>query len=240
MKLSCILVDDEPIGLELLESYVLKTPFLNLLGQCTSAVAATSIFNSTVPDLIIVNFQTLERSSINASEMFPAKSKVIFISTCHLYQLDEYSPNTIGYLLKPYSYSEFLSLANKVLQYHLLFTKSISEVTKAPKDCIFVKADYRLIQIELKRIIYIEGFREYLNIYLEGENKPITTYITMHALQEMLPSEQFLRVHRSFIVQTNKIVNVDSNRVFLSKSHVPISKSYKEAFHTSYEKRTTA
>jgi len=237
MTLSCFIIDDEPLALGLLENYVSKTPFLQLTGKFSSAIAASSAVNNTPPDVIFLDIQMAELSGMEFARLVPEKSKVIFTTAFQQYAIEGYKVNALDYLLKPFSYADFLVSANKAMQWHQLYTKSSIEMGDITKDCIFVKADYRLIQVELQKILYIEGLKDYLKIYMEGEEKPIVSHITMRAMEEMLPGKLFLRVHRSFIVQTDKIKVVDRNRIIFGKAHVPISESYKEVFKEFLEKK---
>jgi len=238
MTLSCFIIDDEPLALGLLESYVSKTPFLKLTGKYSSAIAASSAVNEMSPDVLFLDIQMAELNGMEFAKLVPKKSKIIFTTAFQEYALESYKVSALDYLLKPFSYADFLASANKAMQWHQLYTKSSIEIGKAAKECIFVKADYRLIQVELQKILYIEGLKDYLKIYMEGADKPIVTHITMRAMEEMLPASQFMRVHRSFIVQTNKIKEVDRNRIIFGKTHVPISDSYKENFHDFLGERT--
>jgi DNA-binding LytR/AlgR family response regulator len=163
------------------------------------------------------------------ARIVPEKTKIIFTTAFQQYAVESYKVNALDYLLKPFSYVEFLVAANKALQWYELTTQSkitSSETTES----IFVKADYKLIKIELQKILYIEGLKDYLKIYTEDAPQPIVTHITMKTLEEMLPSDKFLRVHRSFIVQKSKIEIVDRNRIVFNKNYIPVSDSYKDIF----------
>jgi DNA-binding LytR/AlgR family response regulator len=140
-------------------------------------------------------------------------------------------------LLKPFSYSEFLTAANKALKWFQISEK-INSTKENTSDCIYVKSDYQLLQIQLNKILYIEGLKDYLKIYMEGEIQPIVSHITLKAMEEMLPNQSFLRVHRSFIVNTTKIKIIERNRIIFGKTHIPVSDSYKDVFNAFIEKRT--
>jgi len=172
------------------------------------------------------------------ARLVPEKSRIVFTTAFEKYALESYKVNALQYLLKPFSYPEFLQAANKALQWHQLNEKATSEACKISADCIYVKSDYRLIQIQLLKILYIESLRDYLKIYLEGESQPIVSHITMKAMEEMLPSDLFMRVHRSFIVRKDKIKVVEHNRIVFTKAHIPISDSYKGPFQEFMDKRT--
>jgi len=238
MTLSCFIIDDEPLALGLLESYVAKTPFLELTGKFSSGVAAVESVRETAPDVIFLDIQMAELNGMEFARLIPEKSRIIFTTAFEQYALESYKVNALEYLLKPFSYSDFLMAANKALQWQQLNEKAITEKSKSSPDCIYVKSDYRLLQIALSKILYIEGLKDYLKIYLEGEAEPVVSHITMKAMEEMLPPADFMRVHRSFIVQKNKIKVVEHNRIVFGKTYIPVSDSYKESFQNFLDKRT--
>ncbi len=234
MTLSCFIIDDEPLALALLESYVSKTPFLKQTGKYSSAVAAIDAVQKEIPDVLFLDIQMAELTGMEFARLVPEKTRIIFTTAFQQYALEGYKVNALDYLLKPFSYPEFLQAANKALHYHQLSqTPTVQEVQKS----IFVKADYKLMQIDLDKILYIEGLKDYLKIYTEEQPQAIVTHITMKAMEEMLPSSSFLRVHRSFIVNQEKIKIVDHNRIVFGKVYIPISDSYKEAFQKFLDKR---
>jgi two-component system, LytTR family, response regulator len=226
MTLTCFVIDDEPLALGLLESYVSKTPFLKLTGKFSSAVAAIDAVQNITPDLMFLDIQMAELSGMEFARLVPEKTKIIFTTAFQQYALESYKVSALDYLLKPFSYPEFLQAANKALHWHQMGRN----VNLPSQNSIFVKADYRLIQIELDKILYIEGLKDYLKIYTEDAQQPIVSHITMKAMEEMLPTSDFLRVHRSFIVQKSKIKEIERNRIVFGKIHIPVSDSYKEAF----------
>ena len=238
MILSCFIIDDEPLALGLLESYVAKTPFLELTGKFSSAVAAVESVREAAPDVIFLDIQMGDLNGMEFARLVPEKSRIIFTTAFEQYALESYKVNALEYLLKPFSYSDFLLAANKALQWQQLNEKVIAEKSKNSPDCIYVKSDYRLLQIALSNIMYIEGLKDYLKIYLEGETEPIVSHITMKAMEEMLPPADFMRVHRSFIVQKNKIKVVEHNRIVFGKTYITVSDSYKESFQNFLDKRT--
>jgi len=238
MKLSCFIIDDEPLALGLLESYVKKTPFLELTGKFSSAVAALEPVRSVPPDVLFLDIQMAELNGMEFARIIPENTRIIFTTAFEQYALESYKVNALEYLLKPFSYADFLLAANKALQWHQLNEKAVSVPGKNPIDCIYVKSDYKLVQISLSRILYIEGLKDYLKIYLDGEIQPVVTHITMKAMEEMLTEELFMRVHRSFIVQKDKIKVVDHNRIVFGKTYIPVSDSYKTSFQEFMDQRT--
>jgi DNA-binding LytR/AlgR family response regulator len=238
MIISCFIIDDEPLALGLLESYVAKTPFLQLTGKFSSAVSAMEPIRETPPDVLFLDIQMAELNGMEFARLVPEKSRIIFTTAFEKYALESYKVNALEYLLKPFSYSDFLQAANKALQWQQLSTKASVENVKNMTDCIYVKSDYRLLQISLNKILYIEGLKDYLKIYMEGEEQPIVSHITMKAMEEMLPGHLFMRVHRSFIVQKDKIKVVEHNRIVFGRTYIPVSDSYKESFQEFLDKRT--
>ena len=225
MKLKCALVDDEPLALGLLESYVRKTDFLALEESYSSAVQALRPLGEHPVDLLFLDIQMPALNGLEYSRMVPPTTRIVFTTAFQQYALDGYRVNALDYLLKPISYTDFLQAANRALQW---FERS--EQTPKERESIFIKSDYKLIQIELRRILYIEGLKDYIKIYEEGEPKPILSLMSMKAMEEMLPASRFIRVHRSFIVQKEKIRVIDRGRIVFGKSYIPISDSYKQAF----------
>ena len=238
MILTCFIIDDEPLALGLLESYVGKTPFLKLTGKFSSAVAALESVSLMPPEVIFLDIQMAELNGLEFANFVPEKSRIIFTTAFEKYALESYKVNALEYLLKPFSYTEFLQTANKALQWHQMNEKATSDSGKITTDCIYVKSDYRLIQIQLFKILYIESLKDYLKIFLDGELGPIMTHITMKAMEDMLPKHQFMRVHRSFIVRKDKIKVVEHNRIVFNKTRIPISNTYNESFQEFLDKRT--
>ena len=233
MTLNCAIVDDEPLALDLMESYVAKTPFLNLAGKYSSAVQAMKELPERQVDLLFLDIQMPELSGLEYSKMVSPDTRVVFTTAFEQYAIDGYRVNALDYLLKPISYADFLQAANKAVQWFELLQQPKEEITS-----IFVKSDYKLIQIPLDNILYIEGLKDYIKIYEEGASKPILSLMSMKAIEELLPASRFMRVHRSFIVQKEKIRVVDRGRIIFGKTYIPVSDSYKQAFQEYLDKRS--
>ena len=226
MMLRCAIVDDEPLALSLLESYVNKTPFLQLVGKYSSAVQAMKELPGEE------DIQMPELNGLEFSKMVDPHTRIVFTTAFGQYAIDGYRVNALDYLLKPISYVDFLQAANKALQWFELVQKP-EEI-----DSIFVKSDYKLVQVDLKKIMYIEGLKDYIKIYTEDASKPILSLMSMKAMEELLPSSRFIRVHRSFIVQKDKIRVIDRGRIVFDKTYIPISDSYKQVFQTFLDERS--
>ena len=237
MTLSCFIIEDEPLALGLIQNYVNKTPFLQLIGKFSSAVAAVESLRTTPPDVLFLDIQMAELNGMEFAKLVPEKSRIIFTTAFEQYALESYKVNALEYLLKPFSYSDFLQAANKALQWHQLNEKATSEKTQK-SDFIYIKSDFKLLQIPLSKILYIEGQKDYLQIFLDGELHPVVSHITMKNMEKMLPKELFLRVHRSFIVHKDHIKVVEHNRIIFGKTYIPVSDSYKDTFQEFLDKRT--
>jgi len=238
MTLNCFIIDDEPLALALLENYVLKTPFLNLARKFSSAVTAVESVSLLLPDVIFLDIQMAELNGMEFAKLVPEKTRIIFTTAFNQYALESYKVNALEYLLKPFSYSEFLQAASKALHWHQIYEKAILEYGNKSDEFIYVKSEYRLIQIPLIKILYIEGLKDYIKIFMEGETEPVISHITMKAMEEMLSYLLFMRVHRSFIVQKDKIKVVDHNRIVFGKTYIPVSDSYKDIFQKFLDKQT--
>lgn len=225
MKLKCAIVDDEPLALNLLESYVQKTSFLELAGKYSSAVQAMKELPDKKIDLLFLDIQMPELNGLEFSRMVSSNTRIIFTTAFGQYAIDGYKVNALDYLLKPISYVDFLQAANKALQWFELLQQPSEE-----KESIFVKSEYKLVQIMLKDILYIEGLKDYIKIYEENQPKPVLCLMSMKAMEEQLPPKRFIRVHRSYIVQKDKIRVIDRGRIVFGKTYIPISDSYKQAF----------
>lgn len=249
MNITCAIIDDEPLALNLLENYVGKTPFLELKGKYTSAVQAVRSLQKNEVQLLFLDIQMPELTGLEFSQIVKEQTKIIFTTAFSQYALDAYKVNAIDYLLKPFSYADFLKAAQKALHWFELVEQASMASDNTPKtgnvpapqngiDSIFVKSEYKLVQIKLDEILYIEGLKDYLKIYVEGESHPILSLMSMKSMEELLPADRFMRVHRSYIVQVSKIRIVERNRIVFGKSLIPISDSYKAAFNEYLQHRT--
>lgn len=236
MMLKCCIIDDEPLAQDLLESYVEKTPFLTLCGKYPSALCAMKEQEAFEDiDLLFLDIQMPELNGMEFSKIVGDKVRIIFTTAFQQYALDSYKVNALDYLLKPISYPDFLQAANKALQWYEMARKTS---VKEDFNSIFVKADYKLVQIELQKILYVEGLKDYVKIYMENELQPVISLMSMKAMEELLPTGRFMRVHRSFIVQADKIKVIERNRIVFGKEYIPVSDSYKDKFTEFLNKRT--
>ena len=234
MIIKCAIVDDEPLAVELLASYVKKTPFLELCGKYNNATDALHGLGETPVDLLFLDIQMPELNGLEMSKMVPESTRIVFTTAFDQYAVDGFRVNALHYLLKPISYSDFMEACNKALQWFQLVQQNdqpqaVAQPEKEPRS-IFVKSEYKLLQIDLDNIRYIEGLKDYVKIYTEDSPHPILSLMNMKAIEQMLPASRFIRVHRSFIVQKSKIREIERNRIVFGDVYIPIGDSYKQAF----------
>lgn len=219
----CVIIDDEPLALELLESYINKTPFLTLVGKYSNAIEALEEIKNNMIDLAFVDIQMPTLNGLEFSKLIGSETRIIFTTAFDYYAIDSYKVNALDYLLKPITYPDFLQAANKALNWF-----KITKIQSLPeRESIIVKSDYKHIQIKLNKILYVEGLKDYIKIYIHEQAKPTLTLMSMKSMEELLPPAKFMRVHRSFIVNKNRINAIDRGRIIIGKNIIPVSESYK-------------
>lgn len=231
MILKCAIVDDEPLAVELLVSYVERIPFMQLEGKYSNAVDAMKGLTDNPVDLVFLDIQMPELNGLELSRMLPESTRVVFTTAFEQYAIDGYRINALDYLMKPISYVNFLEASNRALQWFTLTHQKQSSAAADEAKSIFVKSEYKLLQIDLDKIKYIEGLKDYVKIYTEDSPHPILSLMNMKSMEQMLPASRFIRVHRSFIVQKSKIREIDRNRIVFGDVFIPIGDSYKQAFN---------
>ena len=235
MTLNCLVVDDEPLALELMAGYVRQTPFLTLAGGCSSAVEALEMLKTASVDLLFLDIQMPQLNGLELSKMIDPKTRVIFTTAFEQYALEGFRVDALDYLLKPISYAEFLKAAAKAQRWFKLQSAAVSG-GGAPQQ-IFVKSDYKMVQIALSEILYVEGVKDYIQIHT-ADGRRIMTLMSMKAIEESLPADRFVRVHRSFIVNMDHIQTIERNRIVFGKVYIPISDSYKDRFSELLARRS--
>ena len=232
MIIKCAIVDDEPLAVELLASYVKKIPFLELCGKYNNATDALHGLGETPVDLLFLDIQMPELNGLEMSKMVPETTRIVFTTAFDQYAVAGFRANALDYLLKPISYADFMEACNKALQWFQLVQQSEQQPTMPMEEprSIFVKSEYKLLQIDLDDIRYIEGLKDYVKIYTEQSPHPVLSLMNMKAIEQMLPASRFIRVHRSFIVQKSKIREIERNRIVFGDVYIHIGDSYKQAF----------
>ncbi|MBQ6037585.1 MAG: response regulator transcription factor [Bacteroidaceae bacterium] len=236
-NIRCAVVDDEPLALGLMASYVKKTPFLELVGSYSSAIQAMNELPNHPVDLLFLDIQMPELNGLDFSRMVPPQTRVVFTTAFDQYAIDGYRVNALDYLLKPISYPNFLQAAQKAQEWFKLVEQGQQGAVEEVQS-IFVKSEYKQVQVMLDDILYIEGLKDYIKIYEEGHEKPLLSLMSMKSMEEMLPSQRFMRVHRSYIVQKSKIRVVEHNRIVFGKTYIPVGDSYKDDFQAFLNERS--
>ena len=227
MKINCCIVDDEPLALGLLERYVDKTEFLELKGKCNSAFEAIKILNNNKIDVLFLDIQMPDINGLEFAKVIDPKIKIVFTTAFDQYAIDGYKVNALDYLLKPISYDEFEASALKC-QDSILSSTSVEQNTQ---QFIFVKSEYKQVKIELSNILYIEGLKDYVKIWLKDQTKPILTIMSLKLLEQSL-STNFMRIHRSFIVALDKVTSFEKGQVLIGDSvRVTVAEQYKKKFN---------
>ena len=236
MTLNCVIIDDEPLAADLLASYARKTPFLNLIGAYNNAVEAMKGIRENNVHLVFLDIQMPDLGGIELAKILPKDTKVVFTTAFSQYAIDSYKVNTLDYLLKPISYEEFVKAADKVLEW---FTKVNPSMKLFNKDrFIYVKSDYKMVQIKYDDIIYIEGVKDYVKIFTDNGEKPVMSLMNMKKFEENLPQPEFLRTHRSYIVHMTKVKLIDKFHIAFGKELIPISDTYKEDIQNYFDLHT--
>lgn len=234
MTLTCAIIDDEPLAAGLLKSYAEKTPFLQLTGTYGSAIEAMRQLRETPVQLLFLDIQMPELSGIEFAKILPRDTKVVFTTAFQQYAIEGYKVSALDYLLKPISYEDFLRTVNKAVEW---FTIAQRQQTCAEDRFMFVKSDYKLIRIALDDILYIEGLKDYVRIYMANGDK-IMSLMNMKRLEDYLPRPEFLRTHRSFIVHMPKATQIDRLRIVFGDQYIPISDSYKDEVQQYFDQHT--
>ena len=234
MILKCAIIDDEPLAVELLSTYVNKTPFLKLTGAYNSASTAIRDLRENPVDLIFLDIQMPELSGIEFAKILPKETRIIFVTAFSQYAIEGYKVNAMDYLLKPVSYDTFLASAKKAFDWFSIKTR---QETYKQDRFIFVKSDYKLIRVNLDDILYIEGLKDYVRLYLKDGNK-LMSLMNMKNLEDNLPKPEFMRTHRSYIVHMSLIQSVDRFRLVFDDTYIPVSDSYKDEVQSYLDKHT--
>ncbi len=235
MILDCIAVDDEPLALGLVSTFIERTPFLRLSGSYSSAVEALQALNSTKIDLIFLDIQMPDLTGIELARVLEKSdnsSRIIFTTAYNHFALEGYKVDALDYLLKPFNYEEFLRAANKGKAYFELKNQAAMPANVHQQDeYIFLKVEYQMVKVILRSILFIEGLKDYVKVHIENEQRQILTLTSLKSLEDRLPSGRFMRVHRSYIVNLDQINAVTRNSIVINNITIPVSDQYKDEFN---------
>ena len=234
MIITCAIIDDEPLAAGLLESYVQKTPYLQLTGTYNSAILAMKDLRENPVQLLLLDIQMPELSGIEFAKILPKDTRVIFTTAFPQYAVEGYKVNALDYLLKPISYEDFLKSTDKALEW---FTVIQRQDTYRRDRFMFVKTDYKLQRISLDDILYVEGLKDYVRFYLKNGDQ-VMSLMSMKKLEEYLPKPEFLRTHRSYIVHMTETPLVDRFRIVFDEVFIPVSENYKDEVQTYFDLHT--
>lgn len=229
IKLRTIALDDEPLALRLVTDYIQKTPFLELAGTFDNPLDAIEFFSDEAVDLILLDIQMPDLTGIEFSKTLQNSSKIIFTTAYEHYALEGFKLSAVDYLLKPFNYPEFLTAVQKAKKLIELEQAALPTL-EANNQFLFLKSEYKIRRINFNDILYIEGLKDYVKVHLQNDEKPILSINTVKSLEEKLPTDRFMRVHRSFIVNLDKVETIERSRIVFGKTYIPVSDQYKEKF----------
>jgi len=235
MKLKTIAIDDEPLALRLVTDYAEKTPFLDLLGTFDNPLDAIDFLATQSVDLIFVDIQMPDLTGIEFARTLESAPKIIFTTAYEKYALEGFKLNAIDYLLKPFSYEEFLKAAQKARKQSELEASALPSI-EVNNQFLFLKSEYKIRRINFNDILYIEGMKDYIKVFTVGDVKPILSLNSMKSLEQKLPEVKLMRLHRSFMVNLDRIEIVERNRIVFGKVYVPVSDQYNEKFQEYLDK----
>ena len=229
--LRCIIVDDEPLAVKMLEGFVARTPFLELAGSFNDPVLALSEIRAQSPELVFLDIQMPDLDGMELSRMLPPETRVIFTTAFKQYAFESYEVSALDFLLKPIRYQKFLEAAQKAQEWFVLKEAASAPVPSAEKTSVFLKVDGVLRKVELSDIQYVEGMKDYVMFHLASVRQPLVTHLTMKAVEDMLPPERFMRIHRSFIIGLSHIASVTPQAdVKVGDALLHVSEGYRPAF----------
>lgn len=234
--INCIALDDEPLALSQIATYIKRIPYLSLVATCADAFEAMQALNAHPVQLMFVDINMPDLNGMEFVRSLSQRPLVVFTTAYSEYALEGFKVEAVDYLLKPFGFGELLSAADKARR--RLDTVIVPPTTSSTDDAIFVKSDFRTIRIRFDDIKYIEGMSEYVRIYLEGDAKPLMPLLNMRNLEETLPADRFMRVHRSYIVNLRKITEITRQRIVFGDKFIPIGDNYKERFQEYLAGRT--
>lgn len=244
MILNCVAIDDEPLALELISKFIQQTSFLRLVGRFSNAIEALSFINQQEVRLIFLDIQMPDLSGMELARVLDGKknsdqTRIIFATAYHQFAIEGYKVEALDYLLKPYSYEEFLNAATKAYQYFERISTILSSPAIIPinqpiestgDEYIFLKVEYQLVKVMLRDINFVEAYKDYVKVHLLSKPHPILSLSSLKSMEEMLPKNQFMRVHRSFIVGLNHIESISKNIIQIGNHNITVGENYKDVF----------
>lgn len=230
MTIRCLAIDDEPLALQQIVAYINKVPFLELAAQCQSALEARAFLTDERVDAIFCDINMPDLNGMDFVKSLAVPPLIVFTTAYSEYAIEGFKVNAVDYLLKPFGLQDFQRAANRLKERLDMNQANMPSPQTSQDNTLFLKTDYRIIKVNISDIRYVEAMSEYLKVWLEGEAKPIITLLSMKKMEERLP-DNFMRIHRSYIINLEKIQEVNKNRVIMdADTYLPIGDLYKEAF----------
>ena len=236
----CIIVDDEPLAVAQLEKYVERVPFLVNVGSCSSAAEAMEVLSTGNVDAMFVDINMPDIDGVQLVRSLARPPMVVFTTAYSEYAIEGFRLSAIDYLLKPIAFADFLKASNKLKLIHGINSSALQDAEQCDSvshDCLYVKSDYRMLRVPISSIKYVESMSEYVRIYVDDSSKPIVSLLSMKKIEESLPADIFMRVHRSYLVNLNKVNEVSKMRIVYGNTYIPIGEMYKDAFYEYIESR---
>ena len=226
--LRCIAIDDEPLALELLEDNISKVPYLQLMATCNNAMEAIKVLQEQTVDLIFLDIQMPGLTGLQFIQSLNERPMIILITAYEKFALEGFNYDVVDYLVKPVSLNRFVKACNKAWELYQLKVKSKEPAASKSPDYIFVNADYSLLKVVIDDIMWVEGLKDYIKIHIRNSSKPVITRMTMKSVEELLPGNRFIRIHKSYIAAMDFITAIRKTTVMIGSLELPVSDTYQE------------
>ena len=237
MKLTCLAIDDEGLARKMLEDNIRQVPFLELAGTCKNAFEAIEALQAQPIDLLFLDIQMPGMLGTRLLETLPKKPMVIFVTAYSNYAVESYDLDVVDYLMKPVPIERFVKAAYKALEIKQKNLAASSLAAIEAPDFFFVNVEYALVKISVPEITHIEGMKDYVKIYLSGTNRPILTKSTLKGIEEKLPQQHFMRVHKSFIVNLSRIESIRNREIRIEQWEIPVGEGNVEELMRFVQKK---
>jgi len=237
MMIKCIAVDDEPLALSLMEDYISKVSYLQLVAKCSDAFEAQKALQQNEVDLIFIDIQMPGLTGLQFIQSLTSRPMIILVTAYEKFALEGFNLNVVDYVLKPVELARFMQASNKALELYELKHQSKDSSANKP-EYFFVNVDYSLLKVMFSDIMWIEGLRDYVKIHLKSSSKPLMVRMTVRAVEDELPASNFKRIHRSYVVAINSISSIRKGSVFIGEMELPVGDTYKEVINQLTGKNT--
>ncbi len=236
--INCLIIDDEPVALDILEGYVKKTPFLHLSGRCLGVHEAWEKMETEPIDLVFLDIQMPQVSGLEFSRVLDPNIKIIFTTAFEEYALNGFKVNALDYLLKPFNYTEFLIAASRAKDWFDHQTNQpVAAAAQPAEDSLLVKSEYKQVRIRIAEINYIEGMKDYAKFFVGDKKEPIYSLMSLKSLEEKLKAWPFMRVHRSYIINLDQIEAIERHELIIAGESIPIAEKYRATFQAYIRER---